>query len=47
VNVFYKGRSWEVERVGAVVGGVGSYKSGVTRVVVDVGYGGIIVVGAR
>jgi hypothetical protein len=45
MNVFYKRRGWVVERVVVVVGSVGSYKSGIMRVVMDVEYCCIVVEG--
>jgi hypothetical protein len=41
--VFYGRRSCLIEGDVIVVRGVGSYKSGVTRVVIDVEYGGVVV----
>ena len=47
VNVFYYRRGWVAERVVLVVGGVGSYKSGEMRVVVNVEYDSILVEGGE
>ena len=40
MNVFYERRGWVIEGV-VVVRGVGIYKSGVMRDVMDVEYGGV------
>ena len=43
MNVMYERRGWVIEKVIVVVRGVGSYKSGVMGVVMDVENGGVVV----